>query len=667
MFYNKRKIWMTAIAVIMATSPGAMANDPVLPETEMDAVVVTATRTENDLLKLPASATIMDAERIKEEGAESVADLLETIPGVDISGGEGYSQQPALRGLPESQTIIKVDGARENYVQKAGDPQSTILVDPDLLKAVEVVRGPSSTLHGAGGIGGVISMTTKDAADLLRPGQKLGAAVKTSAGSADSSKSSTLMTYGRTGDLDILASTSYRDYGSYYSSDPDSTKDKTRMSGERRQHFLKGSWVPDDVKRVSLSASRYEQEYKYPDEKTRYESDQNRFTGTFELNPSQWVDARLTLMHAKRNEDQINNVKDKLEFTSSGLDLQNAMRFATGSVKHRMVYGGDLYRDEYTPEVGFPGMGWTNPPGEGTDAGVFVQDEIALMDGKVIVTPALRYTWFERKGDRTQADDGSDSRLNPKLAVSFNPLESIGFYASYAEAFRAPLVSEMYTELDTMYGPMHVKVLANPDLKPETAKTKEIGMHVSRNGLIAKRDAFRFKAAYFLEDIEDLITIKTLKDIDPPQSFERVVQTVNLHSVEREGYELAASYGLGGFGASASYAKVENREGEEKDAWAGATPGVFRARLHYRFADTGVKMGWKGRFVESFDAEGDSYESYNIHGIFARWEVKNGPAEGLSAGIFVDNLLDEEYEAYHFKDSGPGMARNIKVSLGYRF
>ncbi|TWI72219.1 methanobactin biosynthesis cassette protein MbnT [Desulfobotulus alkaliphilus] len=657
MFCKKWAVWMITLAFL---PPFAMADGP--KDLEMDGVVVTATRTESDLLRLPASADRLEGDALKDRGAGDITDILSTLPGVDISGGTGHSRQPALRGLPESQTIIKIDGARENYVQKAGDAQTTILLDPDLLKAVEVVRGPASTLHGGGGIGGVIAFTTKDAADLLRPGQSFGASLRAGASTADSSRDGSLMAYGRSGDADLLAFSSYRDYGSYTSSDPD--RAKTRLSGDRQQHLMKASWIPDEGRRVSFSASRYEQAYKYPDEGSWYESEQNRFLAALELDPgSQWVDTRMTLMHSERKEDQFNNVRNGLKFTSSGVDVQNAMRFAAGPTRHRVVVGGDFYKDEYAPQTD----SWADPPGEGRDGGLFIQDEMALADGKILIISGLRYTWFDRSGKRSDAGDGSDSRLNPRVSLSWNPLESLGFYASYAEAFRPPLVSEMYTELDFMNPPVHIRVLANPDLKPETAKTREFGMHVSRNGLFSHRDALRFKAVWFIEDIEDLISIKTLKDLDPPHSFERIVQTVNIESAKRQGYELAATYGIGDFGMLFTYAKVDNRESSDKDSWAGATPGVFQSRIHYHFVETGLRLGWHGRFVESFKAEGKTWESHNIHGLFARWEGRSGSLDGLSAGIFVDNLLDESYRAYHFKDSGAGIGRNLRVSFGYRF
>lgn len=672
MFGNRLVNWMTVLVVSGTLASTALATAPLTPATELDAMVVSATRSENDLLKLAASASKMDAERIKDEEADSVADLLSCIPGVDVTSSKGHMLQPALRGLPESQTIIKVDGARENYVQPGGDAQSTILVDPDLLKAVEVVRGPSSALHGSGGIGGVISMTTKDAADFLKPGAKAGATVKAGASSANHSVSGTAIAYGRSETFDIVASTTYRDYGDYKSSSTKSDEKRTERSGNRRQHMIKGSWNPDETKRVSLTATRYEHEFTYPkkDEKDSwYEGEQNRFVGNVEITPgSQWVDARMILMHSERNEDQFNFKRNKLEFISSGTDLQNTMRFTTGPAKHRMVLGGDLYRDEYKPSTADGVDDFTNPPGEGMDTGLFVQDEIALLDGKVLITPALRYTAFKRSSNKegSQAKDGSDSRMNPKLSVSWNPIKSFGMYASYAEAFRAPLVSDMYVELDMQMGPNRFVILANPDLKPETAKTREMGFHISRDGLISARDNFRFKASYFMEDIEDLISSKILKDLGPDSS-ERIVKAINVNSVERKGYELEANYALGGFGGTLTYAKVDSRSPEEKDTYAGETPASFMGRVHYRFADTGIKLGWKSKFVKSFSTGDKSYDSYDVHGIFARWELVSGTLEGFSAGLFVDNLFDEEYDAYHFKESGPGMARNVKVAVGYAF
>ena len=85
---------------------------------------------------------------------------------------------------------------------------------PSLLKSIEVVKGrvPRPYMAG-GGIGGVVAFETKDAADLLAPGQSVGALASFGYRNASAEYAPTLTGFGRYGGLDLLANFSFRDSG----------------------------------------------------------------------------------------------------------------------------------------------------------------------------------------------------------------------------------------------------------------------------------------------------------------------------------------------------------------------------------------------------------------------------------------------------------------------
>lgn len=663
----------TAVTFSVGFAQTTEENKEEAKKTKMDQIVVSATRGEKKAIDVSGSATFIGREEILQDQPVNLGDILDFIPGVDISGGGSHSKQPALRGLPESQTIIKVDGARQNYVQKAGDPQSTILVDPEILKQVEVIRGPSSTMHGGGGIGGVISLKTMDAADLLKPGQKAGAKIKAGIRTGDSMKNYSGTAFGRYKDFDIIANTTYKKYGDYKSSDPDSENETTKMEGQSLNHMVKMAYLPSDDRRFQVNYQNYSHDYDYPKSKTTYESEQNRFIAKFDsASGSKWLNLSATALYSKRDEDQKRpnyffggEIKNKLEFTSTGLDVQNTMNFDTGGMKHVLVAGFDYYKDEYQPKTTDKMMSYTNPPGEGEDFGGFIQDEISITK-KLKLTPGLRYTYYKRSGDDSKAEDGEESRFSPKAVLDWTPFNWLGFYLGYSEAFRPPQISEMYTELDTMYGPMHVVILANPDLKPETAKNWEFGTRLSFNGLLSSNDALRFKASFFNEKIEDLITLKTIKDMNPPHDMKRVVTTVNLNSVNRHGGEAELAYVNGFLSLVTSYSKVMGHDNDTGER-AGETPGVFNVRTDFSFLDSSLKLGLKSKFTESFDDNDDHYHNYTIHNVSLKWMPGLNFADDLTFTLGMTNILDEDYEAYHFKDSGTGMARSLYTSVSYKF
>lgn len=129
----------------------------------------------------------MDEQSILQSQGTTIKDTLDMVPNVSFNSAENpFGQQPSIRGLSANQTIMIIDGVRQNYSSISGTGLSPALIDPDMLKQVEVARGPSSVMHGSGGIGGVISMTTKDAADFLDDGDNFGGQIKIGYQSASS-------------------------------------------------------------------------------------------------------------------------------------------------------------------------------------------------------------------------------------------------------------------------------------------------------------------------------------------------------------------------------------------------------------------------------------------------------------------------------------------------
>ena len=79
-----------------------------------------------------------------------------------------------IRGLQEQGRVnVMIDGARQNFQQAGHDAVSFVYVDPELIGGAVVEKGPTSTVGGAGVIGGVVSLRTLEADDILLAGQEL--------------------------------------------------------------------------------------------------------------------------------------------------------------------------------------------------------------------------------------------------------------------------------------------------------------------------------------------------------------------------------------------------------------------------------------------------------------------------------------------------------------
>jgi len=107
----------------------------------------------------PASgATLVAAREIEVRQPANLTQLLENVAGVSTVS-EGYAAVPAIRGLARGRTLILIDGARVTSERRVG-PSATFL-DPFVLDAVEVARGPGSVAYGSDALGGVIYARTR--------------------------------------------------------------------------------------------------------------------------------------------------------------------------------------------------------------------------------------------------------------------------------------------------------------------------------------------------------------------------------------------------------------------------------------------------------------------------------------------------------------------------
>ena len=77
--------------------------------------------------------------------------------------------------FPRRTLLVLLDGVRQGFVS---GHDGRLFIEPELLKQVEVVKGPISSLYGSGALGGVIALTTVDAKDFLDPGETAGVKVK---------------------------------------------------------------------------------------------------------------------------------------------------------------------------------------------------------------------------------------------------------------------------------------------------------------------------------------------------------------------------------------------------------------------------------------------------------------------------------------------------------
>ena len=177
-------------------------------------ITVSATRQAQSVDSVPSTVTVQDRAALDRRNVNTIRDLARDEPGVSVGGAgqragtSGYN----IRGIDGDRILTQVDGVEvpDNFFQGPFANTHRNYVDPEVIKRVEILRGPASALYGSSAIGGAVSYYTLDPEDIIKPGHDLGARLKTGYSSADNSWLNSSTVAGRAGDFDALLHVSQR-------------------------------------------------------------------------------------------------------------------------------------------------------------------------------------------------------------------------------------------------------------------------------------------------------------------------------------------------------------------------------------------------------------------------------------------------------------------------
>lgn len=142
---------------------------------------------------------------IERQQADNIPSLLQTLPGVTMGGSpKPGGQTTNIWGLGDAEDVpYTLDGAQKSGFERY--QQGTVFIEPEMIKRIEVEKGPHSVFTGNGGFGGTVHMETKDAPDLLREGRDVGAMLKYGYHSNDQQKIYSGAVFGRSEDRRVDA------------------------------------------------------------------------------------------------------------------------------------------------------------------------------------------------------------------------------------------------------------------------------------------------------------------------------------------------------------------------------------------------------------------------------------------------------------------------------
>lgn len=671
----------------MVSAPARAADKNV---TRLDTVTVVATKTAQPAHDVPAMASIIDAQGDASLAQpQSLSDLFANTPAVQFGGsGRRNGQVPVMRGFDSNSILVQFDGVRQNF--ESGH-DGRFFIDPSLVKQVEVVRGPASSLYGSGGLGGVISFRTLEAQDLLAPGEDFGARISGDYTSVNRGFSETATVFGRHGDFDALLALTKADSENVELGDGRELRsDDDLWSGIANLNWYAGEHgtVTFGLNGYDLDAVEPNNPQVGPGDSTAndtVEKDTRSLTSRLKYNYDNAGHAWLNNFNAQiyRTDTRVEEtllaatllgaVGDRIhrELETWGLNLDNQTYIEGKALgDHILTYGGEYYADEQDggDSGNAGGTGDGIPDAKADTYGLFFQDEITFdapagAPGEFTLIPGVRFDRYESE-DRT-GNSQDESAVSPKIAASYRPTGWLMLFGSYAQAFRAPNLTEIYsTGTHFAIPPLGTNsFVPNPDLRPESSDTVEAGFGLNFDGVFEDDDEIRFKASRFWIDSDDFI------DLDVNVTFAPCCGTssnVNIPEAELWGHEMELGYENDWLLASVGTSYVTGKNKRTGEYLTNIQPFTVTTNLGYRMPEAGAVIGWRARYADEKDkvnAAADRIDGYGVHDLYATW---NPPKIGnltLHAGI--DNIFDKDYQRV-FADS-PEPGRNIKLGATWRF
>jgi iron complex outermembrane receptor protein len=169
----KRLASASLLLVLVVPAHAQNDQDPDKPISFEEQIVVSASRTEEQLINAPAAVSLVTAETIQNSPATNMGDLLRAVPGVNVTQLTARDINLTTRGatstLSTSQLAL-VDG-RTIYLDFFGMVMWDLVpTNPNEIKQIEVVRGPASAVWGANAMAGVVNVITKTPRELAAAG-----------------------------------------------------------------------------------------------------------------------------------------------------------------------------------------------------------------------------------------------------------------------------------------------------------------------------------------------------------------------------------------------------------------------------------------------------------------------------------------------------------------
>lgn len=561
-------------------------------------VVVSGNRYEQFVENIPLSMDVIEQKELERLNILDIRGLVKNLPNVEMKrsparftvtgvgnstgrdGNAGFS----IRGQDGNRVLMLIDGVRlpRSYIN-GSNAFGRDSVSMNLIRQVEVIRGPSSVLYGSDGLAGLVNFMTLEPKDFLQEknaeNKNFGGKISASWSGDDNSRLLSASLAGRvddqlswlisanTSNSDGLKNMGTLDVPNIDRTTPNPQNDKSQSAllklvyqvNDKQKHTFNFEHI-DKTSDFDLLSSRAKlpmtSASSVKGETVHKTSQRDRISiiSRYELK-NDWIDhvqSNISFQNSHAQDNGItqrNTLADRVRNVSYAekawqFNLQADKLFkSSDKLAQRLSYGIDYSQIDvssffdgvdpgnvsFTPRKYFPDT-------RDSSRAVYIQDEIFI--NQWIITSGLRYDDFNL---HVKTQDGfyppsstpgkslTGSAVIPKLGALYKITPNWNAYTNFSGGFRAPNAQQINGVFDSLVIP--AVLLSNPDLKPEKSQHIEIGLR-------AIFDQINVDVAVFSGQYKDLIYDKKPLGGKGTASDPAIFQTVNIDKAKISGYEI---------------------------------------------------------------------------------------------------------------------------------
>lgn len=714
--------------------PFAMADEYDQPAIEataqnMEVIVVSGSRSEKALKDVAGSISVISEADIEKQVISDMSQLFKYDPSIQVTGSVGQAQNIIIRGMGGDRVLMIKDGMRMNEGYGANGLNDIVgrgFIDTDTIKQVEVAKGAASSLYGSDALAGIVIFTTKDASDYLAAGETFGGKVKTGYSGKDKQHQLGATLALKAGQFDHLFNVSvrkgeeeqnYRDNESPFDIDSTSLlyKTKYRLNSTDYIGFSADIWQQDTTGDRANGLLAYFRNlasfgYHIASESAENEKETQAFKLSFHSetatpfydtlnihlysNDSEQIDKEFALLDINAPMFGTVEMRDMIKRSSY---IQDTVGFLSNAnlklnSQHTLGYGLDvektessrhefkLYEVQGVAKPGYPQETDKFPKTETLRAGLFINDEISLLDGKLTVTPGVRLDTYKMDPKGVLKANGTPFKKFDEQHTSFNIgtlyklNDELSVFAQYGQGFKVPAYDKAYIEHYNQASSSYIyQVVPSDDLSPEESDNYEIGIR----GQIGN---FAINGAIFYSQYDQFLSTELINSdrvFNPDGSFSHQhdsFQYQNIDAVTIKGAEFGATYYVNNqlsIFANAAYQDGKDDETDEYITSISPLSGIVGLAYTQGSFNTELIVNWAKKMTKVADGNYQT-SGYGSVDWLAQYEI----TDALQMNISVANILDKEYIKHasssgHAKDdllenlAEPG--RNISASISYQF